>query len=166
MAWYDFLIVGAERFRRFTANTLQGAVDAAATAVEVLSPDVTKPERKRSREVRKEKRQVAKVQAKQRRKARPSRKERKAAPTPSPRPTPGVSPSRGKEGGGWVLVAGNADIVSLENERGSYPTRSLGMAAYLNALEAIGSEQMVALVHWRSGQLPYVLYVGYVEMSE
>ena len=163
MAWYDFLIVGAERFRRFSANALQ---DAAATAVEVLSPDITKPERKRAREVRKEKRQVAKVQAKQRRKARPSRKERKAAPPPSPRPTPGVSPSRGKEVGGLALVAGNADIVSLENERGSYPTRSLGMAAYLNAREAIGSEQMVALVHWRSGQLPYVLYVGYVEMSD
>ena len=165
MAWYDVFRSPGDFLRDTAARIGRSVGDALLSAAETIQPDL-RPERKRSREVRKEKRQVAKVQAKQRRKARPSRKERKAAPTPSPRPTPGVSPSRGKEGGGWVLVAGNPDIVSLENERGSYPTRSLGMAAYLNALEAIGSEQMVALVHWRSGQLPYVLYVGYVEMSE
>ena len=163
MAWWDrlgsfFLDIGKE--------LRDAGQDLRRSGADLLSPDVAKPERKRAREVRKEQRQVSRVTKKRERKARPSRKERKAAPPPSPRPTPGVSPSRGKEGGGWVLVAGNPDIVSLENERGSYPTRSLGMAAYLNALESIGSEQMVALVHWRSGQLPYVLYVGYVEMSE
>ena len=163
MAWWDRL---GSFFLDLGKELRDAGQDLRRSAADLLSPDVAKPERKRAREVRKEQRQVSRVTKKRERKARPSRKERKAAPPPSPRPTPGVSPSRGKEGGGWVLVAGNPDIVSLENERGSYPTRSLGMAAYLNALEAIGSEQMVVLVHWRSGQLPYVLYVGYVEMSE
>lgn len=152
MAWYDFILNAAKS----VGDTIG---DALISTGEALQSEVPKTERKRSREVRKEKRSVKRQH---RKRARRQRKRPSAPVIPGqPKGGPPGSPVRGKEGGGWRLIAGNPDIVSPEFERGSYPTLALGMAAYEDALQSLGTESMVALVHWLRGSQPYVLYVGY-----
>ncbi len=71
------------------------------------------------------------------------------------------TPSQPRRRPRWILIKGNAGIVSVENERSQWATRAEAEMSYEN-LALAGLEFMLAMTFYTDGRnAPYSIYVGY-----